>query len=376
MVTVLMSGGHLTPALAVIDYAQSHKKAFRFVFLGRKYSQESSKQISQEENEVKKRNVVFIETLAPKVHKTYWWNNIIELRKLPRSLWIAWKTISTHKPDIFLSFGGYLAFPIAFVCRVRRIPVITHEQTRTKGLANHVIAFLSDKVAVSYSSSLDLFPKSKSILTGNPIRPSILTGESKKPKWITDSTKPILYITGGNQGSEVLNRVVEQTLSALIKDWYIIHQCGNPSRSSNYYDQLIIAQQKLPASQQKHFTVRTWIDEKELSWIYEHAKGAVSRSGANTVLELIVHCVPSVLIPLPFSHNNEQFKNAESLAQAKSAILLQQKDLTPEKFLSCINSLKENNKDMQKNAQELKKSTILNGSENLIELIESVVQKS
>lgn len=374
MITVLLSGGHLTPALALIDHAIAQKKEIKFVFLGRKYSQEKSKQMSQEKAEVEARKVQFIETQAPKFHKTFWWRNIIELRKLPRALMIAWKAVSQAQPDIFVSFGGYLAFPIALVCRIRRIKVITHEQTVTKGLANQLLAFLSDKIAVSHESSLSLFPKDKVILTGNPIRASILVKEAKPPAWVDSyTTKPILYITGGSQGSEILNRVVEQTLQTLTSKWYVIHQCGNPSKTFNYYERLVAAQTALPKTQRNNYVVRNWITEKELAWIYLHATAAVSRSGANTIQELTLHQLPSLLIPIPFSHKNEQQKNAEILANAKSAVLLLQKDLTPDTFLSAINNIKDNSSQMSKNANKLKSKMILNGAQNLLTLIEHVV---
>ncbi len=374
MTTVLISGGHLTPALALIDQAKIEKKPFTFVFLGRKYSQEHSKQISQEQAEVESRKVQFIETQAPKLHKTYWWRNIFELRKLPRALLIAWNTISRTKPDIFVSFGGYLAFPIAIVCRVRRIKVITHEQTVTKGLANQVLTILSDKVAVSHESSISQFPKEKVVLTGNPVRQSILVEQAKPPSWVDSfTTKPILYITGGNQGSEIINRVVEQTLQSLTTTWYVIHQCGNPSKTFDYHKQLSLAQKKLPKTQRNNYVVRNWIKEKELAWIFLHATAAVSRSGANTIQELMLHQLPSLLIPLPFSHKNEQQKNAEILSEAGSAILLLQKDLTPDTFLEKLSLIKKQEITMSKNAKKLKSSMILNGASNLLSVIEQVV---
>lgn len=374
MITVLISGGHLTPALALIDQAIADHKDMKFVFLGRKYSQEKTKQIAQEQSEVEKRKVQFIETQAPKFHKTYWWNNLFELAKLPRAIRIAWKTTSKTKPDIFVSFGGYLAFPIALVCRIKRIKVITHEQTTSKGLANQVLAFLSDKIAVSYQSSLNEFPKDKVVLTGNPIRASILVKQAKAPEWADKyTTKPILYITGGNQGSEILNRVVEQTIQVLTTKWYVIHQCGNPSKTFNYSERLLAAQKSLPKTQQQNYVVRNWISEQELAWIYLHATAAVSRSGANTVQELTLHQVPALLIPLPYSHKNEQQKNAEILANAHSAVLLLQKDLTPDSFLNALNNIKQKSAVMSKSAGQLKSKMILDGANNLLTLIEQVV---
>jgi UDP-N-acetylglucosamine--N-acetylmuramyl-(pentapeptide) pyrophosphoryl-undecaprenol N-acetylglucosamine transferase len=211
-------------------------------------------------------------------------------------------------------------------------------------------------------------------LTGNPIRPNIIKPNPKRPEWLSYTpSKPILYITGGNQGSEILNSTVEQTLPILTNQWFIIHQCGNPSKTLNYFQRLTQAQSKLNKQQQKSYIVRPWVDEHDLAWIYSHATTAVSRSGANTIQELVVHSLPSLLIPLPFSHNNEQQKNAEILANAKCAIMLLQKDLTPESFLEKLQEIKDQQDSFKKRATKLQDQFILNGSTTLLNLIDQTL---
>lgn len=376
MKTILISGGHLTPALAVIDQAEIEKKSFRFVFLGRTYSQEHSKQLSHEQEEVEKRNITFIPTIAPKFHKTYWWRNLSEIGKWYPALKIAWQTVSTYKPDVFISFGGYLAFPIALVCRVRNIPILTHEQTTSVGLANKFIAMLSTKVAVSHKSTQELFPEHKTVLTGNPVRPSLLKTIRKKPSWIKKTPdKPILYITGGNQGSEILNTVVAQTMSKLASKWFVIHQCGNPNTNTNYEKRLQQVADSLHPTHRNSYIVRAWIHEEELSWILSQARLVVSRSGANTVKELTIHEIPAVFIPLPFSHNNEQYKNAEMLEKAGSAVILPQHKLNPETFLDTIHQVSRRHRSMSQKAALLKSDMILDGASRVIQVVETMFKE-
>lgn len=376
MKTILISGGHLTPALAVIDQSLIEQRDFRFIFLGRLYSQDKTLQVSHEKDEVEKRNIPFIPTVAPKFHKTYWWKNFQELGKWLPAFRNAWVAIDQYQPQVFLSFGGYLAFPIALVCRLRNIPILTHEQTSTVGLANKVIGVLSTKVAVSHPSSLEFFPEHKTIMTGNPVRPSILKSARKRPSWIKKMPeKPILYVTGGNQGSEVLNTVVAQVLPKLTSKWFVILQCGNPNSQTNYLQRLEATAQTLTALQRKNFIVRNWIQEDELSWILSEARLVVSRSGANTVKELTIHELPAVFIPLPFSHNNEQLKNAEMLEKAGSAIILQQHHLTPETFLESINTVSRRYRSMQTKAAVLKSDMILDGATKVLDVVETMVKE-
>lgn len=374
MKTILLSGGHLTPALAVIDQAKKEKRDLQFVFLGREFSQEGTQQISQEKKEIESREIPFIATTAPKFHKRYWWKNALEITKWLPSLSTAWRTISQHQPDVLLTFGGYLAFPIALVCRVRGIPVITHEQTTEAGMANTVISFLSVKIAVAHPSSLEHFPKHKTIVTGNPIRPRLLGKIPTKPRWVIETDRPILFITGGNQGSEIINTVVGQLLPSLTTKWYVIHQCGNPLSGLNYQQRLEDIANTLTTVQRKHYVVKPWLKEEEMTWIFDQAQVVVARSGANTSLELIIHQTPSVLIPLPFSHNNEQYKNAEILEKAGSAVILPQSRLNPDTLYETIQVVNRKHRAMSRKAGLLRDEMILDGSSRLLNVVEEVLK--
>ena len=374
MSKILISGGHLTPALAVIDQAKLSRKNIYFVFLGREFSSDTTQQVSHEKEEVAKRGIAFYPTIAPRFHKTYWWRNLEEIEKWWPAFRTAWEVITEEKPDLFLSFGGYLAFPIALICRLRGIPVITHEQTSTKGMANQLIAFLSARVAVSHHSTLALYPAHKTVLTGNPIRPKLLKVAKKEPLWMPKNVdKPILYITGGNQGSEILNTVVGETLKDLTQKWFVIHQCGNPHTDTDYRQQLMDKAQDLTPSGQRNVIVREWMNEEDLVWIFANARLAVSRSGANTTQELILHALPSVLVPLPFSHNNEQLKNATLLSNVGSAVVIEQHNLTPETFIKAVSEVSRRYRSMKQRAEEMKSDFIVDGAKNLLNLVDEVL---
>ena len=44
------------------------------------------------------------------------------------------------KPDIVMSFGGYLAVPVVIAAKILGIPALTHEQTVVVGYANKLIS--------------------------------------------------------------------------------------------------------------------------------------------------------------------------------------------------------------------------------------------
>lgn len=373
MPTILISGGHITPALATIEYFQKSHPDVRLVFIGRKYSQEKQKQLAKEEELARAMDIPFYALDAAKFHRTNWWRNLEEVGKIIPSLWQAYHVITKENIDLFLSFGGYLAVPVAIVAKLLRKKVVTHEQTKTTGLANELIARIADKIALSFEESRRLFPKEKTVFTGNPIRPSILRTYTRRPEWIPESNDPILYITGGSQGSQVINNAVSMVLPELAEKFLVVHQCGQ-SEHHRYQNELAERAEALPPQLHKNYVVREWIDEKEVSWLFQHAALTLSRSGANTVLEITLHGVPAIFVPLPFAHNNEQYKNAQKLEDVGAALILEQKDLTPETLIDTIRLALSQRSRMHQQALKLKDDLHIDGAKQLAQLCLSLLR--
>lgn len=372
--TFLISGGHLTPALAVIDEIQSNNPKNKIVFIGREYAQEYEKLRTREAEEITKRKIPFYAVEAAKFHRTYLLRNIGEMTKFIPSVYSIIRIVRKEKPDVFLSFGGYLAFPIAIVCKLFGVPVVTHEQTRTVGLANQVISKFADRIAISYEDSTKYFPKGKTVQTGNPIRPALMKYTRIKPEWLTIVLqKPLVYITGGSQGSHVINQTVSQSLQKILRNFIVVHQCGGVS-SHEYFTELMGVKEKLSPKLSGRYFPREWISDAEVAWLFQHAELVVSRSGANTVQEIVYNKVPAIFIPLPFAHNDEQTKNAQWLADRGSAYIIPQKDFLPETFIQTLSLAHRRIAILKKRAEELRKYHIETAAKNIVETCLSVVK--
>ena len=370
---ILITGGHLTPALAFIEFIKQNNTTDQVIFFGREYSKKDKQQISQEKTETEKLGAIFIPFNSVKLSKNTIVAKISSLPLLLFRICVAIVLLSKEKPDLFISFGGYLAVPVAIACWIMRVPIITHEQTRTVGVANTIISRFANIVAISYKESAAYFPKQKVKLTGNLIRNSILQSSKKLPTWIRKKpAKPLLYITGGSQGSEIINTTVSQILKPLLKDWCIIHQCGKPNGKTNYKKELTRIKNQLSKINQENYHIVEWVEAEELAWIYSNAKGIISRAGANTTEEVAINKIPAILIPLPFSHNDEQLKNAQALSQKKQAILLEQKNLNPEVLLEASKLLQKYHRKFSRNLELFSKTK--DSEKKLYDLATSLVK--
>ncbi len=65
----------------------------------------------------------------------------------------------------------------------------------------------------------------------------------------------------------------------------------------------------------------------------------ICRAGAMTVSELAAIGVASLLVPFPFAVDDHQTTNARFLSDQQAAVLLPQKDLTPDRLASLLREL-------------------------------------
>jgi UDP-N-acetylglucosamine--N-acetylmuramyl-(pentapeptide) pyrophosphoryl-undecaprenol N-acetylglucosamine transferase len=345
---ILMTGAHLTPALAMIDHVQLKHPKDEIVFVGRLFSQEKLKQKAVEVSEIKKRGVKFIPFDAVKFVNRSFFDFFVSLFIFPKTIKKAKNILKTEKVDVLLSFGSYLAVPFVLAAKSLKIPVVTHEQTIAMGKANQFIANLADKVAISFAETAQYLKKDNYSLTGNPVRQSLFRKDLKKPKYLPSSDKKILLIMGGNQGSFVINSLLKSVIEKLLEDVIVVHQCGRANKLKNYPAELAKIKNTLPTNLQKNYFIREWMDEEELFWLYQKADFAISRAGANSVLEMCLAPLPAILIPLPNTYNNEQVLNAEMMKKAGGALIILQEDLNDKQLMSAIELMKKQHAQMRR----------------------------
>ncbi len=304
---LLITGGHVTPALAVIDELERTNKKTQIIYVGRKFTSENSKEETFEYLEIKRRKIPFVHLKAGRLTRVISLQTLTHLVKVPIGIYQAFRILRKYKPDRILSFGGYIALPIAIVGSFLHIPVYTHEQTIHPGIANKMISRVARKVFISFQDSKKYFPRRKILLTGNPIRKQAL--EIKEKPFHLQTKEPVIYITGGSLGSHSINVLIEQILIKLLKRCIVIHQTGNV-KEYNDFRRLCELKELLPDELKQRYFLYEHFTTDEVGYVYSVSDLLVGRSGANTFFELVVLEKPAVFIPLPWSSHNEQKKQA------------------------------------------------------------------
>lgn len=328
------TGGHVFPAVAVVEEIRAREPETEFFWIG------SHKGV--EGRIAKEHGIPFRAVQMGKLRRYFDVENFKDAFRFPVGIIQAWPQIGSFRPDVIFSTGGHASVPSVIAGWTRRIPILTHEQTAQIGMANRISAKFASSFAVSFDESIPLAQgvHKHVVLTGNPVRKSLLNGDAERgrQRFGFTSDLPILYVTGGALGATRLNAGVEPNLPAFLESMQIVHQAGPAATENDDTARLAAFRETLPDHLKRRYVVTEFVRD-ELPDVFAMADLVVSRSGAGTVAELELVGKPSILVPLPGTGGDEATKNARVLEKAGAAVMVHQKDATPERLAQEVNRL-------------------------------------
>ncbi len=361
---ILMTGGHLSPAISVLENLPKDAQVF---FVGRKNSFEGDRSPTLEYQTIRFMNIPFINLPSARFQRKFTIHTIPSLFRLPYVLGKSLVILRDIKPDVVLGFGGYVSLPICLGASILGIPVVIHEQTLEVGLANKIIGKWARGVCISWPSSAKFFSNRNVVLTGNPIRKEILEGKEQKAEEAT------IYITGGSSGSHFINKLVEKSLSSLLKKYTIIHQTGD-SWKFNDFERLDTLRKSLPRELAVKYTVKKFFENSEINQVLRKSSLVIGRAGINIITELLYLNKPAFLIPLSISQNNEQTKNALFMKNLGLCQILSQNEISEQIFMQKVESMMKNIENFKLNDPKILESK--NPASQIISVVYDTAKKA
>lgn len=360
---IVFIGGHVTPVLATIDALKKISPKVEMFFVGRMHSREGDKSISAEYEQITKINIPFFAIQTGRLQRRFTRYTIPSLLKIPLGLWQSFWYLNDLRPDVVVSFGGYVAVPVVIAAKFLGVKIVTHEQTLVPGLANKIISRFADIVALSFEQSKMYYPHAKIVVTGNPIRKEIFVqnGVFKVARDL-----PLIYITGGNQGSHNINSKIFNLLPKLLDSFNVVHQTGN-STSFNDFEAASKLKSLNDVSKGEYF-VFDYVNSEIIGDILNIADLIVTRAGANTLCELLALSKKAIMIPIAKTSHGEQLANARMYVSSGLGEMIEEKDLTEDLLFEKIMVLL--NKKIESSTKDFAKKLIkLNSAEVLAQII-------
>lgn len=300
------TGGHIFPALAVAEALHRRWPEARLLFVGSQYGPEGRL--------CARAGIPFV-GLPVRGFLGRGLRAFGAAARMGVSVGKAVGLVRSFRPDAVAGFGGYAAFAPMLAARLLGVPCLLHEQNAVAGTSNRLLSRLARRVCISLPDTQG-FPAEKCLFTGNPVR-SVIAGVAGLRRSVGSRGTRRLLVLGGSQGAHSLNILLSNLLGRLRADGVEIrHQCGE--RDLDATRAAYVAAGYAPDC------VQAFIDD--VAEAYAWADLALCRAGASTVAELCAAGLPSVLVPFPAAIHDHQTRNAEVIARAGAARLVQERD--------------------------------------------------
>jgi UDP-N-acetylglucosamine--N-acetylmuramyl-(pentapeptide) pyrophosphoryl-undecaprenol N-acetylglucosamine transferase len=340
------TAGHILPNLALAPYLE--KEGYEVLYFG--------SHSPMDQNLVESMSgLAFVRIASGKLRRYFDFQNIIDLFYILQGCVQSWLKLRRIKPVLVFAKGGFVSVPVVWASWCLKIPVLLHESDISPGLANRLMIPFAKCICLSFPQTLSQLPTSKTRLTGLPVRSFLLQGEAIKGRQICNfnTSKPILMVMGGSQGSQVLDTFIWNNLALLLESYQLIHLARKQLKNE-------------PVPLLEGYRFFEFVNE-ELAHLYACADIIMSRSGANTLFEILHLKKPALLIPLPKSvSRGEQISNAKAFKELSCGEMLEQENMDIETVLTLCKKLYVNKSDYMAN---MSKWTSVDAAEKIMETI-------
>jgi UDP-N-acetylglucosamine--N-acetylmuramyl-(pentapeptide) pyrophosphoryl-undecaprenol N-acetylglucosamine transferase len=319
------TGGHIYPAVAVVEYLRSVNDCVEVTFVGTRRGLESG----------------IVPALGYKMHR-------IVSRPLPskKDIRVAFTVfhamvglvqsffiLLVERPNVVVGTGGYASGPFVFAASLVGIPTLLIEPNVIPGRTTMLLARFVGRVALGFQESVRYFRKGTNLrVTGVPVRPGLLvpTREDGIKRFGLDPGRKTVFVFGGSRGAHSINQAFVDAASVLQgkPDLQFVIQTGEAD-----YQWVVKALSGLDVSCRAY----PYIDD--IGYAYRASDLVVSRAGASTLTELAAFTLPSILIPYPHATLSHQEENARLMVNRGAAVVIMDRDLNGDVLAEAIVSI-------------------------------------
>ncbi|MDO8425158.1 MAG: UDP-N-acetylglucosamine--N-acetylmuramyl-(pentapeptide) pyrophosphoryl-undecaprenol N-acetylglucosamine transferase [bacterium] len=298
--TILFTGGgtlgSVTPLLAVAEEIRHVRPRAVMMWIGTRRGPERVL--------VERDGIRFIAFPAGKLRRYLDGRNIVDAFAIAWAFVRALAFLRRERPDTVVGAGSYVQVPVMLAARVLRIPIVIHQLDARPSLANTLVArFSSARTATFGAEGI-----------GVPVRAAVRDAcvadvREAQRHFGFSGNRHVLLILGGGTGAMALNHLVWAALPELTAIADVIHVTGKGKQGNvpptpagkgewagSYRQFEFLADDMIPA--------------------LAAADLVVSRAGMGTIAELGCLGKPTVLVPMPSTHQED---NAQQLNERGAA---------------------------------------------------------
>ena len=330
------TGGHINPAIAVANILKERQPDVKILFIGA--------QGHMEEKLVPAAGYELVTLpgsgLSRKLNLTGIKNNINAIKCVLSAVGKCKKIIRDFDADVIVGTGGYASFPAIYAGAKLGIPTVVHESNALPGLTTKLAAGVATKVLVCFEESVKHYKNPEQVeVVGMPVRKEFLfcnKAEARKELGIDDG-KPVVVSAFGSQGAKVMNETMADMMPLEQADGFPFHHIHATGSFGKEWMPKRVKDNGVDYEKEAMLDIREYI--YNMPTVMAAADVIIGRAGSATCNEIAAAGAPCILVPSPNVTANHQEKNARVLEAAGGAVVILEKDCTPEVMYRQVGSL-------------------------------------
>ena len=365
------TAGHINPAIAVANLMRESDPDCRILFIGAEGHMEE-KLVPQAGYELR---CLPGAGLSRKKNLEGLRHNVKVLKNGLSAVGACKKIMMEFKPDVVIGTGGYASFPALYAAQKLGIPTCVHESNAVPGVTTKMAARGADRVLVAVDESVPYYRHPEKVeVVGMPVRQEFLymTREEARKKLGLDD-RPLVVSAFGSLGAKVMNETVAEVFRLEKEDGYPFNHIHATGSFGWKWMPDLVREKGVELGEKTGIDMREYI--YDMPTVMSAADVIISRAGASTCNEIGVSGTPDILIPSPNVTNNHQEKNAHVLADRDAAVLVLEKDCTPEKIYSEIRNLLSDESRCRKMTCRLHELVRVDSTQRIGEIVQELMKK-
>ena len=284
------------------------------------------------------------------------------------------KIIRDFDADVIVGTGGYASFPAIYAGAKLGVPTVVHESNALPGLTTKMAASVATKVLVCFEESVKHYKHPEQVeVVGMPVRQEfITTGKTEAKKLLGLEDRQVVVSAFGSQGAKVMNENMAGIFPLEQEDGFPFHHIHAVGSFGWGWMPEKVKENGVDYENCPTIDMREYI--YNMPTVMAAADVVIGRAGSATCNEIAATGTPCVLIPSPNVTGNHQEKNARVLEEAGGAIVILEKDCTPEILYAEVQGLLVDEERREKMAKALRGLVKIDSAERICDIVEELAK--
>lgn len=364
------TAGHINPAIAVANMMKERYPDCRILFIGATGHMEE-KLVPQAGFELK---CLPGSGLSRKLNPAGIKKNIYAIKCVLDAVKSCKQIYREFRPDAVIGTGGYASFPALYAAQSMKIPTCVHEANALPGVTTKLAASKADRVLVAFAESVQHYKHPEKVeVVGMPVRRDFLYTRKEDARRKLGLEGYVVVSAFGSLGAKVMNETMADMMALEQADGFPFHHIHATGSYGKEWMPRRVKDNGVDWENCSSIDIREYI--YDMPDVLAAADVIIGRAGSATCNEIGAAGTPCILIPSPNVTNNHQEKNARVLEAGGGAVVVLEKDCSPEKIYGIVRKLLEDVQQRDAMSRSLHALVRLDSTERICDIVEELTKR-